>query len=288
MQVSVITVVSVAGALAVLLAYARFVEPRWLRVRRRVVELPRWPGALDGLTILHLSDAHIGGRPSPADEFLRRARSLDADLLVFTGDLIANPAGLERACAAMRSFARGRTVYAVPGNHEYSHYGFRLPGQRWQVKRRLDEGRIFRALEEAGLTMLVNRSVTVERSSARLTLAGIGDIFHDAHDLDAALAGATADAPVVLLGHSPDVADEAAKRGVALVLCGHTHGGQVRLPLLGAPTTGTLRPMEHGMPSGVIRRGETVMHVSPGLGLTWLPFRLFARPEITVLELRGR
>lgn len=220
--------------------------------------------------------------PGPPERFLARARGLQADLTVCTGDFIAGPSGLERACAALREFCKERAVYAVPGNHEYSYYGFRLPGQRWNVKRKLDTGQVFQALEQAGLRLLVNRCVALERGGASFTLAGVGDVFHDAHDLGAALDGARG--PVVLLCHSPDPLDEAASRGVSLMLSGHTHGGQVRIPLLGAPMTGTRKPLRP--PSGIHRLGQTVMHVSPGLGLTFLPLRLFARPEVTLLELR--
>ena len=296
-MVGPIVALSIAAAVAGVLVYAVFVEPNWLRIRRRVLYLPKWDVRLDGLTILHLSDLHIGTRACPAERFLRVAKKLKADLVLFTGDFIAGPTGLERACVALGQYSRHRNVYGVPGNHEHAEYQRRFPGKgQFKAKRALDTGHIFQALEDAGVTMLVNRGVTVEHGSARFTLAGIADMFNEADDLDAALGFAESDesdsedarrepVPVVLMSHSPDVLGNAARRGVSLVLSGHTHGGQVRFPLLGTPTTATFLPMER--PSGVIVRGSTVMHVSPGLGTTFLPLRFFARPEVTLLELRS-
>ena len=90
---------------------------------------------------------------------------------------------------------------------------------------------------------------------------------------------------VLMLCHSPDILEEASRRGVPLVLSGHTHGGQVRLGHWLTPTTGTQYSLPR--PSGLIERAHTFMHVSPGLGTSVVPLRFFARPEVTVLELRA-
>ena len=284
-MVIILAILSIASAAVAVVLYAGLLEPNWLRIRRRVLYLPKWDADLDGLTILHLSDLHIGAGPSRAERFLRVAEKLEADLTLFTGDFIAGPTGLERACGALRKFSHNRTVFGIPGNHEQNEYRQRFPGKgNFQAGGAPNTGSIFQALEDAGVTMLVNRAVAVQHGSAQFYLAGIDDMFSDADDLDAALSSINTDQPVILLSHSPDVLGNAARRGVSLVLSGHTHGGQVRFPLIGTPTTATRLPMER--PSGVINRGSTVMHVSPGLGTSVLPFRLFARPEVTLLELR--
>ncbi len=284
-MVILIVILAISAAAAAFFLYAGILEPNWLRVRRRVLFLPKWDPRLDGLTILHLSDLHIAAGPSRAERFLRAAKNLRADLTLFTGDFIADPSGMNRACRALREFCDGRKVFGIPGNHEYTHYLWHFPGKgKFKARSALDTGPIFQALEEAGVPLLVNRRVTVEHGGARFVLAGIGDSFNDDDDLGATLDGVDAGSPVVLMAHSPDILGDAARRGVALVLSGHAHGGQVHIPLLGTPTTGTRLPMER--PSGVIRRASTVMHVSPGLGTTFLPVRFFARPEITLLELR--
>ena len=275
-----------AAALVLLAGYALLVEPAWLRVRRRLIHLEGWDPALDGLTILHLSDLHIGGAPGRADRLLRQAGRLPADLIAITGDFIAGPEGLGRCCQLLREVADGREVFGVPGNHEHEHYASRShPWGRWKTRSRLDTPRIVEALEGSGVTMLVNQRFALPYGQGKLTLVGLDDLFSKADDLEGTLQDVEAGASVVLLCHSPDVLAEATKRQIPLVLSGHTHGGQVRFPLLGTPSTATRVPLER--PSGVIRRGRTVMHISPGLGTSFLPVRFFARPEATLLELRS-
>ena len=130
----------------------------------------------------------------------------------------------------------------------------------------------------------MNRSVTMPYGNGTLTLVGIDDLIAGAADLDAALQGESASDSVILLSHSPDILGKASEAGIPLVLSGHTHGGQVRFPLLGTPTTATEVPLER--PSGEIRAANTVLYINPGLGTSLLPIRFFARPEVTVLELR--
>lgn len=279
------TIVAIIAALAALAVYAVGIEPRWLRVRRRTLYLPGWDPALNGLTILHLSDLHIRRRPTQVDSFLRRAQRLQADLIVVTGDFITGPRDLERACRLLKEVVAGREAYGVTGNHEHAIYGLALAiTGNWSARKPIDAGPIVRMLEGTGVRMLENRCLTLVRGVGRFTLAGIGDAFTGADDLHAALDGASRDAPIVLLSHSPDVLEDAAQQSVALVLSGHTHAGTIHFPGLGTPTTLTKKPLER--PAGVIWRGSTAMHVSPGMGLSNIPVRFFARPEATVLELR--
>ena len=270
-----------AAALAV---YARLIEPNWVRVRRRTLHLANWPDSLDGFTILHISDLHISARPTPSRSHVRKAAALAADLYVVTGDFLSSGRGREQACDVMRDFARGKTVYAVPGNHEHKDYrlGIPIPG-RFHGKK-IDATSNLRSLQEAGITFLVNRHTVVSHKGAQFSLAGVDDFYNQADDLDAALRDVPAGLPIILLSHSPDLFPEAAKRGIALTLSGHAHDGQVRIPLVGVPFTGTMRPLKPA--SGIHKRGASLMHVSPGLGTSMLPIRLFARPEITLLELR--
>ncbi len=274
------------GLLLVLALYAYLIEPRWLRIRHRIVHIPGWDPALDGLRILHLSDLHIRRNPSPVDAHVARAAGIDADVVVITGDFIANPRDLDRAVAVLRRLTARRTVYGILGNHEHCNYGFSIPViQKWNIKERLDTDVVTRALEGAGILMLRNQRVGIPLRGATITLAGMDDIFNRAGDLDKTLSGLDMLNSTILLCHSPDVLPEAAARDVPLVLSGHTHGGQVRAPILGTFTTGTRFPMEHA--SGILRRGLTTMHVSPGLGLSFPPLRFLVRPEATVLEIRS-
>jgi predicted MPP superfamily phosphohydrolase len=281
-----VILIAVLGPPALVAAYAILVEPRWLRIRRRVVRVPGWPSSLDGLTILHLSDLHIGKGPSTVEGFLTRVVDIPADVVVITGDFLAGVAGLEHCRRALKPLTDQREVYGILGNHEHSSYPWRLSIRgRFKARSRLDTKGIVAGLEAAGVRMLINGHASVPSRLGKVTLVGIDDLFHDAHDLRGALDGVALDEGVVLLCHSPDVLAEATRRQLPVVLSGHTHGGQVRLPGVGVATTATREPMERA--AGIIRQGETVMHVSPGLGTTFLPIRLFVRPEATVLEIRS-
>ena len=186
----------------------------------------------------------------------------------------------------MREVADGRRVFGVLGNHEYQghSYGLSFTG-RWRVRELVNTAEVLEGLRAAGLRMLVNERVTVPHGEGFVTLVGIDDLKHGAPDLDRALDGVESPNSVILLCHSPDILGTAAEMGIPLVLSGHTHGGQVRFPPLGTPTTATKVPLER--PYGVIQKARTTMHISPGLGTSWLPIRFFARPEITLLELRA-
>ncbi|MCL0101463.1 metallophosphoesterase [Dehalococcoidia bacterium] len=269
----------------VLGGYTYFVEPRWLRLRRRVLYLDDWPPKLDGLTILHISDLHIRKTPTPPEHFLRRASKVAADLVVMTGDFVADPDGIDRCVEVLGPLIRDRVIYGVPGNHERAVYGPGMPlKKKFNVRRRLATAEIVEPLRRAGLTMLVNTSIKIPYNGTYLTLVGIDDMFNGAADVAKAFDGIELTNSVVLLSHSPDILPDAVKRTVALVLSGHTHGGQVAFPPFGTPTTATKISLER--PSGVIRRGATTMHISPGLGVSFPPVRFLARPELTLLELR--
>ncbi len=281
----VLIVLIVLAVLALLGAYSIWVEPNWLRIRRRVLLVDGWDPALDGLKILHLSDIHAGSAPSRTERFIRRAVDISADFVVITGDFLSGPRGADDCARILSRLTARIEVYAVLGNHEHRYSSIHWPSDgSLRVWTRLDAPSIAQTLETCGVRMLVNSSITMTRGEASFVLAGIDDVTSPKCDLDKALQGAGA-GPVILLCHSPDILGDASRRGIPLVLSGHTHGGQVRFPLLGTPTTATVTPLER--PSGEIRKGPTLIHINPGLGTTFLPFRFFARPEITLLELRA-
>ncbi len=264
--------------------YGWLVERRWLLVRRRVVPIRGWDPALDGLCILHLSDLHVGLRPGVSERLLQRALAVPADVTVITGDFLGHPDAAERCAQVLRPLAQQRQVYAIPGNHEHVAYRSLWPND-FTVSRRVDTPAVLRTLEQSGIHVLVNSRVDVPFQDTHVTLAGIDDMFNNADDLPGTLGGVESFGSLVLLSHSPDVLDHAKTRGVLLVLSGHTHGGQVRIPFYGALATATLTKLERAC--GIIVRGGATMHISPGLGTTGLPLRLFTRPEMTVLEVRA-
>ena len=244
-------------------------EAGWVRLRIRELELPGLPRELDGLRIAHLSDFHLGV-PSRGGRAVERAVDWVAerrpDLVCITGDLLSRPRGESRLLDLLHRLPH---PYLVLGNHDYALS--RDPFSRPVELDRLKHG-----------TLLSDSAVEVELRGERVELAGVDPrswLKKRRSEFAAPSAGLR-----LLLCHFPDALDRFEPGRFDLILAGHLHGGQIVLPygfgrlLLAHPRA--------RYPQGVFRRGSTTMHVSPGLGTTFVPFRLFARPEATELVLR--
>jgi predicted MPP superfamily phosphohydrolase len=236
------------------------------------VSIAGLPTALAGLTIGQISDLHFGPVVNPlhvraAVGVLLRARP---DVAVVTGDFVSQLGG-DEAGLVVRELSRLRAPLgqlAILGNHDH-----------WT-----DAEVVAGAVQRAGLTLLRNANRSIERDGGRLWLAGVDDVWEGKADLPQALDGVPPDGRVVLLAHEPDFADEAAgDRRVALQLSGHTHGGQIRLPLLGTPV---LPPFGRKYPYGLRRVGAMALYTNRGLGMIRPAVRFNCRPEVTLVELR--
>jgi predicted MPP superfamily phosphohydrolase len=245
---------------AATLAYGWF-EAGWLRTRVLEVPVDGLPAELDGLRIAHLSDFHLGP-PSRGQLAVTRAiawaRDRKPDLVVITGDLLSHP----RARGALDELLDGLDAYAVLGNHDVD----------------VTRDPFSRPAELTGLpaTLLVGESRAVDVRGQRVQIAGVAPRSSaPAPKPDAAAALR------VLLSHYPRLRAE----GYQLVLSGHMHAGQIVLPYPGGKFR-FAHPSSR-LAEGVYRDAGVTLHVSPGLGTTFVPFRFFARPEVTELTLRS-
>jgi predicted MPP superfamily phosphohydrolase len=161
-------------------------------------------------------------------------------------------------------------VWAVLGNHD--HY--------------TDPELTTRALQRNNITVLNNVNTMLQRGSDAIQLSGIDDWTWNATDWARAFSGLKTNTPTILLSHQPTVLDFEQTKDVSLILSGHTHGGQLSFPLLGAPASLFTKDMRYAR--GLFRRGDTQLYVSTGTGVIGLPVRLGARPEIAVLRLRRK
>jgi predicted MPP superfamily phosphohydrolase len=265
--VSPIWIAVVVGAIALAGLAWGWYEAGWVRQRTLEVELPGLPAELDGTRIVHLSDFHLGP-PSRGARAVERAvawtKERDPDLVCITGDLVSRPRGEVMLRALVRDLPR---TYAILGNHD-------LAISRDPFSKAVE----LRGLEPA--TLLFDEGRMVDVRGRDVWIAGLDPRSRRREPRlhqDAAL--------TILLSHFPNVLDRPAAEGFDLVLSGHMHDGQICVPYPG----GKLR-LAH--PSarythGFYRRTGTVLHVSPGLGTTFVPFRFFARPEATELVLRA-
>jgi uncharacterized protein len=274
MNLSARAAVAVASASAGLAAYAFLVEPRWIQVTRTRVHLRGLPPELEGLRIALLTDLHAGeGTPMSV---IRRAARLAMrerpDLIAITGDLTADDsAGFTRVLAALDRLDAPLGVYAVPGNHDHT-----VGIEKWQR----DVG------GHPVIQELNNRAVVRQIGEARICVAGVDDLSCGDPSLNSLPPPDRRDL-TVLLAHDPDQAEQARRAydQVDLVLSGHTHGGQIRLPFVGA----LRNPSAYGTlyEEGLRRRPWTQVYVSRGVGTIHLPARFLCRPEVALLELTG-
>jgi predicted MPP superfamily phosphohydrolase len=284
--VPLVATIAVLGLVCVL--YGVFVERfRYRVIRHRLDILPA--GAMP-LVVLHVSDLHFVRRDPRKTRFL--AGLPTPDITVATGDFLAEPEAIETAVTGVRSvrgrlaswFVLGSNDYFAPKPLNYLAY-FRKRGRRRRARRgRAPE--LTRSLIADGWVDLTNSRRTVSLDGADVEVLGLDDAHIRRHDLRVA-PRRTATRFGVAVMHSPDSAPEATALGYELIVAGHTHGGQVRLPGIGALVTNCSMPPR--LASGLVRMGSAVLHTSRGLGTSkYAPFRFWCRPEATYLELRPR
>lgn len=243
-----------------------------MRLAELEMPLPRLPAALDGLRVLHLSDLHLGrSLPGFAECAQRLLQGIEADVCLLTGDYRYGHFGpSDRAAEDVRRVLSGVRAadgcYAVLGNHDTLVVG--------------------EMLEAEGIRVLMNEGVRLALRGETVWLAGVDDPhLHRTADLAAALKGRPEGLFTILLAHSPECVADAARAGVDLYLCGHTHGGQIRLPLLGGVHTNVRSGRRQAL--GVWREGAMRGHTSAGLGTTDMPVRFLCPPEAALITLRA-
>ena len=274
---------TLAGGAGVLAGYGVYVEPVWPRLNRLDLPLRGLPRDLDGVRLIHISDPHLGPFNSRhyLGSIMDRCSELDAHLMLATGDYIHGSGDFFEPMA--RLLARVKTRHgtlAVLGNHDH-----------WE-----EPARCRRAFKAQGIHIVENRRLFLgggglsadPPAGGGLCLAGVGDLWEGRHDLDACFGGVAPATPRILLSHNPDFAEFAsARRGahrIDLMLAGHTHGGQVRLP----GTRSLVVPSFYGdkYARGMVQGPSFPVFITTGLGVTVLPVRMMVRPEVVLFTLR--
>lgn len=266
--------------------YATLIEPRSLRVRRYSLPFRDLPPEFDGFRVVQISDTHLGRRVGA--EFLRHvvdaAVSLEPDAYLLTGDYVhAGTSDLDLAVELFRPLVRGgesRPTFGVLGNHD------------WYA----DAHALSRMFTDAGIHMIDNDRLFLdaggrvhrEPNGGALCIAGLGDLIGDAVLPGRALDGVPSAMPRLVLAHNPDTAElvEIARGGrrIDAMFSGHTHGGQVSLPLIGPPVTLS----RHGRKyiGGVVEGPACRVVMSRGIGTSVLPVRFGVPPELVEVTLR--
>lgn len=260
-------------------AYGRWIEPQWLLRRKMTMVSTTLPQSFRGIRIAHITDIHYGMTidDDGIRKIVREVMAEKPDLICYTGDLVED--GRLRATSIIPMLQQLRAPlgqYAVLGNHDYER----------------GQDLVTSDLRAAGFEVLTNRSVLITRGTESIAVAGIDDVLDGEPDMTAAMQQIPEGTWCILLAHEPDWADEAVLAPVDVQLSGHSHGGQVRFPFVGAlslPFWGQKYPDGYYRFERASLTGRPLqLHTSRGIGTTFLPIRFMCPPEWTLITITDR
>jgi len=274
------------------LCYAFWIEPRWIQITGTEIPIDGLSPRLNGFTIVHLSDLHLG--PHVDSHQIRHAvdltNGLKPDLIVLTGDFVSRSASYARPCARELSrLTAPYGIYAITGNHD-----------EWT-----DDDVVTAELRQVGIQVLRNEAHQIQPGTGTLWLIGIDDagvtsitganmresefaaLWVEQRDAyQRLMADLPSGEPAILLVHNPDFVETVSLEGISLALCGHTHGGQIRLPIMGPLMLPSLYGQRYA--GGLVECRGTPIYVNRGIGLISPPLRFLCRPEIALLRLTAQ
>jgi hypothetical protein len=298
-----------AGLAAVAIFVRGFLEARRLQLTEAELPVPDLPARLEGLRILHLSDLHLSREDGLVERIAGLAGQARADVVFITGDIVHTRGGMKGAGKLLTRLSSLAPVFVAPGNSDNGIKrktgSYPVSDAAWlvndarplnvepsvaRVETRMAE-RAAAFAESGRVEESSHESTSRSASHQQLWIAGVDDPYRKKDDLPKALTSVPEGAFLVLLSHSPDIILREGARRANVIFAGHTHGGQVRFPVIGAIFTHTVAPRRFS--SGVHtldgcacgERSRTVLVVSRGAGTTRLPIRLLCPPEATVWTL---
>ncbi|WP_080846769.1 metallophosphoesterase [Cytobacillus gottheilii] len=256
--------------------YAHEIEPKLLKTEHLTISSPNIPENFTDLKIIQFSDTHLGFHCEIEDleKLVDKINRLEPDIVLFTGDLMDEPnmySETQAIVPVLNKLNAAIGKFAIYGNHDHGGYGTDIYKD---------------IIEQSSFTLLKNSHRKIQIGEQALYILGIDDAMLGKPNIQAALEGIPNDAYTILLSHAPDLAEPAAELGINLQLSGHSHGGQIQLPFLGALvkpphatqyyegfyTVGSINPL--------------TLYVNRGIGTTRLPFRFLCRPELTLFTLK--
>jgi uncharacterized protein len=260
--------------------YAHQIEPRLLKINKHEIQHVDIPKSFDGFRIVQFSDTHLGFQYD-LDQFkkmLSKISSLKPDIIFFTGDLMDAPNQYplsNEIVPLLKNLQAPFGKYSIYGNHDHGGYGSDIYKNIMNL---------------ADFTLLLNTSEQIQLlDGSSIYVMGIDDAMLGRPNFDSAMEKVPADQYKILLSHAPDLADRAVDFGIQLQLSGHSHGGQIQIPFVGALIT---PPFAKKYREGFyeINATETplTLYVNRGIGTTRLPFRFLSKPEITLFTLNSK
>lgn len=258
--------------------YANRIEPFWPRFPEIPIHLKGMARSFDGYRIAQVTDMHTGRAPYPyLEKVIDTVASLKPDIAVFTGDLLHHSTEMIEPVARLLKRLSCPVMVSF-GNHDFAP--FRGDGEPYDEH--LDE-KLQIALTGIGCHVLRNRSLPITRGNDRIWIVGLDDLWFGDFNPPLAFANVPIGETTIALSHNPDTAEMLADHRPDLILCGHTHGGQIRLPYFGAMRLNVAQP-QYDM--GHFNLPHSQLFVSTGVGYI-LPIRFNCRPEVPVFVLKA-
>ena len=264
--------------LGLLIFWGFFIEPNRLVLRQQTIQIENWPQELNGLRIAVIADIHAGA-PFIDDKKLRlivqRTNELRPDLIVVLGDYMTGNGWVRRTmepevfAAVLKDFSAPLGVYSVLGNHDWWYGGKKVRG----------------ALEQNGIRVLEDEVAQLNTRGTSLWLAGLADLWTRPQHIEETVSKVPEGAPVIALTHNPDIFPRLPQR-VPLLLAGHTHGGQVRFPLIGSVVHSSR--VGERYETGHVFENNHHLFVTTGIGTSILPVRFGVAPEIVLLTVNAQ
>lgn len=264
--------------IGLMLFWAFFIEPNRLVVRHESIAINNWPPQLDGLRIAVISDIHVGG-PFINDQKLQTivqlTNQLQPDLIVILGDYMSGDGWVTERVEpevfgpTLKNFNAPLGTYSVLGNHDWWYSG----------------GKVRAGLEQNGIKVLENEVVEINRGDTSFWLVGLADLWTRPQRIEQTMAKVPEGQTVIALTHNPDIFPEMPER-VSLLLAGHTHGGQVRFPLIGT----VVQASDYGdrYVRGHVFENSHHLFVTTGIGTSIMPVRFGVIPEIVLLTVKSK
>ena len=244
--------------------------------------LPRLPRALDGLTVQVVSDIHARSSRTPSLNALYRLAGTRPDFLFACGDLSDHVDAAPLVAEALAAIEPVHGAYAVWGNHDL-FVSRAATDPAWIGYRTQPLGFMRQAFQAQGITVLNNAHARHRIGDTELAIVGIGDATHRGDDAARAFDGVDEDAFTLVLTHNPDAVPRLGQARADLVVCGHTHGGQIVPPFMAPPMTSTRSPLPR--PSGLMHIGGRLVFITRGVGTVGIPMRVNAPAEVPRLTL---
>lgn len=276
----IIYTISIIGL--ILFIYACFVEPYLIHIADIEINIPDLPVELNGLSICHLSDMHIYKYGFLEKLISQKLKSINSDICVVTGDIFHSSNGINAFLQLIGNISTTYGIYAIPGNGEHIS--------------RIDLKDAYERLKPAGINLLVNTSDTICINDCKVNIIGVDDPFMGYNKINDAYMNCNNYDFSLLLAHSPDIIAELDDYRPNLILAGHTHGGQIRFPVIGS-IWNNCRHVK-GVSKGIYdsdrlsknlqkQLNDVIMYVNRGLSSRVIRMRFLCKPEITLIKINN-